>query len=94
MRQFATFTLGQSLLGIEVLLVREINRLMDITPVPASANYVKGLINLRGHVATILDLGVLLDLPVKAAAGSTHQVILKTNGELERLFATPADRIC
>ena len=86
MRQFATFMLGRSLLGIEVLLVREINRLMGITPVPHCPQYVKGLINLRGHVATILDLGVRLNLKT-AGSGQPHQVILKTNDELAPIRA-------
>lgn len=86
MRQFATFTLGRSLLGVEVLLVREINRLMDVTPVPHCPAYVRGLINLRGHVATVLDLGARVGLPAIGGAGS-HQVILKTNEELAPMRA-------
>jgi purine-binding chemotaxis protein CheW len=81
MRQFATFTLGSSLFGVEVLLVREINRLLEITPVPHSPPYVRGLINLRGHVATMLDLAARLKLRTRAGA-AVHQVILKTNDEL------------
>jgi purine-binding chemotaxis protein CheW len=81
MRQFATFTLGRSLFGVEVLLVREINRLMEVTPIPQSPPYVLGMINLRGHVATILDLGVRLNLRT-SGQGASHQVILKSNEEL------------
>jgi hypothetical protein len=45
MRQFATFTLDEQVFGIDVLLVREINRHMDITPVQLAPDYVRGLIN-------------------------------------------------
>jgi len=84
MKQYATFHLGKNLLGVEVLLVREINRLMSVTPVPHCPPYVRGLINLRGHVATIVDLNVRLKMRAEECV-QPHQVILKTNDELAAL---------
>ena len=93
MRQFATFTLDEQVFGIDVLLVREINRHMDITPVQLAPDYVRGLINrgggflpssrrLRGQIVTIFDLGVRLGLPPRSATRDSHNIILKTGDEL------------
>ena len=46
-RQFVTFYLGNDLFGVDILLVREINRNLDITPVDWAPAFVRGLLNLR-----------------------------------------------
>ena len=56
--KYLTFSLGQESYGIEILKVREIIRLPDITPVPQMPDYVKGVINLRGKVIPVVDLRV------------------------------------
>ena len=85
MREFATFNLGKSLFGLDVLVVREVNRLMTITPVPQSPDHIRGLINLRGHVATIMNLDVRLGLSSARKQDTPHQVILRTNAELNSI---------
>ena len=54
--QFTTFQLADELFGIDVLQVQEILPYQEITPVPLAPEYVKGLINLRGRIVTVLDL--------------------------------------
>ncbi len=77
MRQFVTFRADDHLLGIDILMVREINRLLDITPVQHARDYVRGLINLRGQTITVFDLGVRLGLPPLNISNSSHNIILK-----------------
>ncbi|MCP4253089.1 MAG: chemotaxis protein CheW, partial [Candidatus Scalindua sp.] len=48
--KFLTFVLSDEEYGIEILKVREIIGLMDITTVPQTPEYMKGVINLRGKV--------------------------------------------
>lgn len=81
MKQFTTFRLGENLFGINVLLVREINRRIDVTPVDLAPDFVHGLVNLRGQIVTVLDIRKRLGITVadKKPAGT---VILKTNSEL------------
>jgi len=55
-RQLVTFVLGGEEFGIEIGLVKEINRLMKITPVPKAPPAVEGVINLRGQVVPVVDL--------------------------------------
>ncbi len=87
MKQFATFRLDDQLFGIEVMLVREINQHTEITPVPQTADFVRGLINLRGQIITILDLGVRLDLAAREIGAKSHIVVLKTEDELSLVRA-------
>lgn len=54
--QLATFFLGGELFGIDALHVQEILSYQEITSVPLAPEYVRGLINLRGQIVTVLDL--------------------------------------
>lgn len=82
MSQFSTFHLGDRLFGLDLMVIREINRILDITPVPHGRGYVRGLINLRGQIVTIIDLAVRLGLPTPPITEDSHNIILKTEGEL------------
>jgi purine-binding chemotaxis protein CheW len=54
--KYMTLKLGSEGYGIQILKVREIIRLMDITRVPRSDPCIRGVINLRGRVIPVLDL--------------------------------------
>jgi purine-binding chemotaxis protein CheW len=54
--KYLTVTLANEAYGIAVLSVREIIRLQKITPLPQVADFIKGVINLRGRVIPIMDL--------------------------------------
>ncbi len=61
--KFLTFILGNEEYGIEILKVREIMGIMEITPVPQTPDYMKGVINLRGKVIPIIDLRLKFAMP-------------------------------
>ena len=77
MSQFATFQVGDHLFGLDILGVREIIRVFNITPVPRSETHIRGLINLRGQIVTILDLAVRLGHAATPVKDASHIVILK-----------------
>jgi purine-binding chemotaxis protein CheW len=54
--KYLTFAIGKEEYGLEILKVREIIGYMDITAVPRTPGYVKGVINLRGQVISVVDL--------------------------------------
>ena len=54
--KFLTFGLAQEEFGVEILKVREIIGIMDITKVPQTPDFVKGVVNLRGKVIPVVDL--------------------------------------
>jgi purine-binding chemotaxis protein CheW len=61
--KFLTFALSNEEYGIEILKVREILGIMEITPVPQTPDYMKGVINLRGKVIPIIDLRLKFSMP-------------------------------
>jgi purine-binding chemotaxis protein CheW len=76
-RQFVTFRIDGALLGIDVLMIREINRVLDVTWVPHAPVYVRGLVNLRGQTVTVFDLGIRLGLNSRGITDESHNIILK-----------------
>ena len=61
--KYLTFLLGREEFAIQVLKVREIMGIQDITAVPQTPSYVKGVINLRGKVIPVVDLRLKFCLP-------------------------------
>ena len=54
--KYLTFALGPEEYGLEILKVREIMGIMEITAVPQTPAHVRGVINLRGKVIPVIDL--------------------------------------
>ncbi len=54
--KYMTFKLSREEYGVEILKVRELIGLMDITRVPGTPAFVRGVINLRGRVIPVVDL--------------------------------------
>jgi purine-binding chemotaxis protein CheW len=73
--KYLTFLLGHESYGLPVLKVREIIRVVDITPVPHVPPYVKGVINLRGKLVPVLDLRIRFDLQAREFTESTCIIV-------------------
>lgn len=63
LNKFLTFALGGEEFGLEILKVREIIALMEITRVPRMPGFIRGVINLRGKVIPVVDLRVKFGMP-------------------------------
>jgi purine-binding chemotaxis protein CheW len=82
-KQLATFYLDDNLFGVDIRLIREINRNIDITPVDRAPDYVGGLLNLRGQIVTVIDVGVRMGLRDKDHPQERYRcIVLKTSEEL------------
>ena len=77
--KFLTFILGSEVYGIEILKVREIIKLMDITTVPRTPDYLKGVINLRGKVIPIVDLRSKFTMPEVEHTQETCIIVAEVN---------------
>ena len=55
--QIVGLRIGRETLGLPISLVREIVRVPEITPVPNSPPHIEGVINLRGRIIAVIDLG-------------------------------------
>lgn len=54
--QLVTFCIGDEEFGVDILIVSEIIRLVEITPVPHAPHFIEGVINLRGRVLPVVGL--------------------------------------
>lgn len=60
--KYLTFALGSEEFAIQVMRVREIMGIQEITAVPQTPGYVKGVLNLRGKVVPVVDLRLKFDM--------------------------------
>lgn len=60
--QIVVFKLGNEHFAVETERVQSINDTMEITRVPKAPSYIKGLINLRGSIKSLVDINLLLDI--------------------------------
>jgi purine-binding chemotaxis protein CheW len=78
--KFLTFVLGDEIYGIEILKAREIIGLMDITIVPQTPDYMKGVINLRGKVIPVIDLRMKFAMQEEEHTQETCVIVVEVNG--------------
>jgi purine-binding chemotaxis protein CheW len=81
LEQMVTFNLGPEVFGVNILQVQEINRMVEITAVPHTENYVEGIINLRGKVIPIIDLRMKFGLQEKEHDNHTRIIVVDVSGE-------------
>ena len=79
--KYLTFLIGKEEFGVGVLKVREIMGIQDITAVPHTPSYVKGIINLRGKVVPVVDLRLKFSLPATEYTQRTCIVVVEVAGE-------------
>jgi len=79
--EFSAFYVADLLIGVNILQVEEINRHVTLTPVPHAPECVRGVINLRGEVVTVMDLRTILGLPPGTISASTRNVVVNSRGE-------------
>jgi len=73
--KYLTFLLGRESYGLPVLKVREIIRVVGITPVPHMPPYIKGVINLRGKLVPVMDLRIRFELTAREFTESTCIIV-------------------
>ena len=75
--QYIVIRLGSEQYGIDIKYVDNIVRMQHITRVPKVAEYLKGVINLRGEVIPVMNLRLKMNLEEKEATKATRIIILK-----------------
>ncbi|MFK7961738.1 MAG: chemotaxis protein CheW [Phycisphaerales bacterium] len=80
--ELVTFHLGDLWIGINIHEVQEIIRLRNLTVVPHAAEMVRGVVNLRGDVITIVDLRSVLRLGTTPVNDATQNVIVRSGDEM------------
>lgn len=91
--KFLTFSLGREEYGVSIGLVKEINGMMDITPVPGAPQYIKGVINLRGKIVPVMDLRLRFGLPEAEYTTRTCLIVFEVGEKAKRLFSIAVDGV-
>jgi len=80
--QLVSFHLGGEEYALEILRVQEIIRMMDLTRVPNSPDFVEGVINLRGKVIPVIGLRTRFGLGAKDYDKQTRIVVVEVSGNV------------
>ncbi len=75
--KYMTFKLAEEEYGLAILRVREIIGLMDITRVPRTRPFIRGVINLRGKVIPVVDLRLKFNMPAIEATDQTVIIVVQ-----------------
>lgn len=77
--QSVVFQLGNELYGIDIFRVNEIIRMREVTPLPGSEAYIRGLVNLRGKTIPVVDLANRLGLEVQEISEDTRIIVIDSD---------------
>ena len=78
--QLVSFRLGKELYGIEITKVREIILITEITRIPETPDFLKGLINLRSTVIPVIDLRARFGLPEADLSDESRIMVIQACG--------------
>ena len=84
------FLLAYETYGIESAYVREIYPLTGITPLPGTPSFIRGIVNIRGQILSVIDLKKFFELPEKGLT-DLNKIIIIRDDNME--FGVLADAI-
>ena len=77
--KYLTFQLGSENYGLQILKVQEIIGIMNVTKVPRTPSYVRGVINLRGKVIPVIELRVKFGMDTSEDSERTCIIVLQVS---------------
>ena len=92
--QYLTFKLCNETFGVNIANVREVLKPTKITHIPAAADFLKGVINVRGNVVPVVDLQTKFNLPGDQSSRLTRVIIVEsTIGGVASVLGALADSV-
>lgn len=76
----AVFDLKGELYGIDLSAVRELTMINNMASIPCCPDYIHGILNLRGEIITVLDIGPFLNIPVSVLGSESMAIIVQSGG--------------
>ncbi len=77
--QYLVFSLAERELAVKAEFVQGVERLVDLTPIPNVVSWVRGVMNLRGSIVSVVDLRMFLDLELLPYSPRTRLLSLQYN---------------
>lgn len=92
--KYLTFNLGEEGYGLEILKVQEIIGMQEITKIPRTPAYVKGVINLRGKVIPVVDLRRKFGMEPQDVTRKTCIIVVQVSrGETSLIMGIVVDEV-
>jgi purine-binding chemotaxis protein CheW len=93
MKQLISFTVGEEEYGLELLRVREVIRMRQVTWLPKAPTSVKGIINLRGEIIPIIDLRERFGLKKGDSTAMTRVIVVDVQGRPVGMVVDSASQV-
>ena len=87
-REFLTCRMGDETYAVDILQVQEIREVNEVTRVPHVAPFVRGVINLRGAIVPIVDLGLMFGFSEPAKLAGASAIVLDVDRRLVGLVVS------
>jgi purine-binding chemotaxis protein CheW len=87
-REFLTCRLGEESYGIDILRVQEIREIERVTRIPHVARFVRGVINLRGAIVPVVDLGLMFGFAEPLPLDQASAIVLNVDRRLVGLVVS------
>lgn len=92
--KYLTFEIGEETYGLGILKVQEIIKMQEITKVPRTPEYVKGIINLRGKVIPVISMRSFFGMEETGTSRNTCIVIMQVQqGDTPLILGAIADKV-
>ena len=92
-RQIVIFSLGKEEFGVNINEVKEIIRIEQITKIPNTEQYIKGVINLRGGIIVVIDLAMKLGFPTKEVDKNTRILVVEVGNNTVGMIVDSATEV-
>lgn len=92
-RQLVIFKIAEEEYGVDINEVKEIIRWEDVTRIPNTESYIKGVINLRGSIVVVNDLAMKLGLPSKEVDDDTRILVVEVGGNTVGMVVDSATEV-
>lgn len=92
-KQFVAFKVGDQEYGADIHKVSIIEKLLNTARVPTTPEYIKGVVNLRGEIVTVMSLRLKFDLPEIEEDDDTRTIIFKFNDALLGIIVDAVDEV-
>ena len=93
LRQLISFSVGDEEYGLDLLRVKEVIRVRQVTWLPKAPSFVRGIINLRGDVIPIIDLRDKFGLESSEYSAQTRVIVVEIEGRLMGLVVDSASQV-
>lgn len=91
--QFVGFKLGKEKYAIDIMVIEEILRKTEITPVPKAPDFIQGIINIRGRVIPVVDLKNKLNLGMVDDSQTSRIIITNIGGKKVGFLVDEVDEV-